>query len=86
MSDSNKLPAGWALPSNLRKWHYFSAGEMRSLCQSVFFGGERFDDKHDSPDNCAQCKRAWLRKNRPLKSPLIRCGVPKSTQSEGGTA
>jgi len=51
------LKRGWGFPGNSRKAHYFLAGEMISICGRMMFAGERFDDKHESPDNCAECKR-----------------------------
>jgi hypothetical protein len=52
-----KLKQGWGFPLNIRKAHFFTEGEIISICGRLMFAGERFDDKHDSPDNCAKCKR-----------------------------
>lgn len=54
------MPAkqGWWWPLNSRKAHYMVEG--RSLCgRWMCFGtpSELDDDKHDSPDNCAECRR-----------------------------
>lgn len=46
---------GWGWPATSRKAHYFR-GSL-SLCGKWLFGGELFDDKHDSLDNCAACRR-----------------------------
>lgn len=47
---------GWGWPLNTKKSHYFVGG--RSLCGK--WGAmmlELNDNKHKSPDNCAECKR-----------------------------
>jgi len=49
---------GWSWPVNSQRAHYFPAGELISLCgRWMILGGEREDDKHDSPDNCAACRK-----------------------------
>lgn len=53
---------GWGWPGNSRKAHYFESGELISLCRGWMFGGSREDNNHDSPDNCASCKRALAKK------------------------
>lgn len=54
---SSTLPAGWARPASASKWHYFPAGEPRSLCMQWALVGERDDSDDDSPQNCASCRR-----------------------------
>jgi len=54
MSD---LKQGWGFPINSRKAHYFKEHEIISICGKMMYSGERFDDKHDSPDNCAACMK-----------------------------
>jgi hypothetical protein len=64
MTDGGKerFGVGWAWPENSRKAHYFEAGSITSLCHRWIFGGDRENDRHDSQDNCAECKRLYKRK------------------------
>jgi hypothetical protein len=48
---------GWGFPLNSRKAHFFTAGEIISVCGRMMYSGERQDDNHNSPDNCAECRR-----------------------------
>lgn len=69
------LPAGWGMPQCSRKAHYFRAGDTMSLCNGVgFYRGPRDDTQHDSPDNCAQCRKRRARMVSPLKINRVRCG------------
>ena len=60
MADRVPNEAGWAQPSNARKWHYFEAGSMESVCGRwmVFYkdreGGIAVPDEQ-GPDDCAAC-------------------------------
>ena len=56
-ADDKVLTAGWTRPGASKKWHYFQAGAKTSLCGKWMFVGERDDSDHDSPENCAECKR-----------------------------
>jgi len=50
--------AGWAMPSNAHKYHYFTdAAGRRSLCRQWRFFGvlDSHDLSHD--DNCKDCER-----------------------------
>lgn len=59
--DPPPLPRGWG-PIVGRRSHYFRQGEERSLCGRIgFYFGGRDDGLHDSPDNCAECRRRRLR-------------------------
>lgn len=51
------MARGWGWPVNSKKAHYFRSGSERSLCGQWAFWGQREDDSHSSPDNCAECKR-----------------------------
>jgi hypothetical protein len=57
MATQAKNSRGWAFPTaNARKAHFFI--ESRSLCGKFAYWGEEIeDDKHESADNCAACKR-----------------------------
>ena len=50
---SNK---GWGFPARSRKAHYFNDDPI-SLCGKWMFIGERFDNKHEHPDNCKPCMK-----------------------------
>lgn len=52
---------GWAWPGLSRKAHWFPADDLTSLCGRWLFGGIREDDRHTSPDNCAECKRRHVK-------------------------
>lgn len=52
-----ELIEGWGFPMNSKKAHFFLKGESISICGRMMYTGERENDKHDSPDNCAECKR-----------------------------
>lgn len=55
---SEVLLQGWGWPSYSRKAHFFASDDTRSLCRKWgFFEGTRQDDRHESPDNCAECRR-----------------------------
>ena len=51
--------AGWSKPPTAAKWHYFLAGEDRSLCLRYGFNldGDREDTNDAYPDNCAACRK-----------------------------
>lgn len=55
---------GWGPCQGTKKWHYFVRG--RSLCGSFmlfFYGDAKLeDDKHDSVDNCATCRKKLEKK------------------------
>lgn len=53
------LKRGWGFPANSKRAHYFVEG--RSLCMKWIFMGQLYDDNHESPDNCAACKRLRAR-------------------------
>ena len=55
------LSRGWRFPLNSRKAHYFLDGESISLCRKWMYTGESEDTNHDSPDNCAECRRRRAR-------------------------
>lgn len=59
---------GWGYPLNSRKAHYFTTGEIISICRKMMYSGPRQDDNHNSPDNCAECKRKQ-KKLSPVESP-----------------
>lgn len=58
---------GWAHPLLAKKWHYFLADDLVSVCGKWMLAGTRYDDpSYDiDPDNCAACKKkvAKLRKD-----------------------
>ena len=56
---SGELGPGWGFPGSSRKAHYFPADDpTMSLCRKWgFYMGERYDDKHDHSENCAECVR-----------------------------
>lgn len=55
---SSELQAGWGIWPGLRKWHYFPAGDIFSLCRKVgFFWGARYPSDDAAPDNCAACQK-----------------------------
>ena len=63
---------GWGYPFHAKKAHYFKSGETTSLCGGMVFTGDRFDDNHNSPDNCAVCKRRFKKEIRtPAISPAV---------------
>lgn len=39
----------------------------RSLCLAWLYGGPLHDTNHDSPDNCARCKKARAKHFAPAK-------------------
>ncbi len=47
--------AGWACPSNSRKWHYFWQG--RSLCGRWGFFGRLWEMFASAKEACAECRR-----------------------------
>jgi hypothetical protein len=53
------LPAGWGMPGNSRKFHFFDADSLTSLCGKWgFFAGRRDPDNGTkSKDDCAACRR-----------------------------
>jgi hypothetical protein len=60
MSEEKK-PEGWAFLWNSKKWHYFR--DCRSLCGRwlcLSYDVEK-EEKIDSPDNCAECRRRRLK-------------------------
>ena len=60
--NETKLNAGWGLPVNSRKYHYFKENDTFSLCMHYgFYSGPRENDTHYSPDNCAECKRLFIK-------------------------
>ena len=63
-----KLEQGWGYPPpGGRRSHYFSEGATESLCRRHgFYRGPREDNNHDSPDNCAECKRRRAKLERAL--------------------
>jgi hypothetical protein len=52
-----KLNAGWGWPLNSKKAHYYTEGEVTSICGAWMYSGPRENTAHDSPDNCAKCKK-----------------------------
>jgi len=48
---------GWGWPMNSQKAHYFPAGEIISLCGRWMYSGHLEDDRHESRDNCAACRK-----------------------------
>jgi len=54
---SETLPKGWGWPGNSKKAHYFMEGSITAICGRWAYSGKRTDTWHDSPDNCAECKR-----------------------------
>lgn len=58
--------AGWAHPLLAKKWHYFKADDITSVCGTWMLMGGRDDSPEydDQPENCAACKKkvAKLRK------------------------
>lgn len=57
-------PRGWGWPMNSRKAHYFEAG--RSLCgRWMFWGRDLLDDVARSPDDCAACWKALVKRGSP---------------------
>jgi hypothetical protein len=88
-------PTGWALPvmgvgaGPNAKAHYYSAGFAgSSLCgRYTMLGGQREDFHHDSPDNCAECRRR-LAKERPdlnisVAAKRVRVEVVESVKDDG---
>lgn len=79
---TSTLPAGWAKPgagmNSATKWHYFPAGEIRSLCNKWAFVGEREDSYDESFQNCAECRR----KVKALRTAAAT--TAKAQGSEGG--
>lgn len=63
--NAEPIPAGWAWPGLSKRAHYFPADSLRSLCGKWLLRGEREDTAHESPDNCAACKRARAKLVRP---------------------
>lgn len=54
MSDEYK--AGWGMPNNSRKAHYFPS--PTSLCGKYgFYFGPTSPDTYKSPDDCAACRK-----------------------------
>lgn len=53
---------GWACPTaRALKWHYFPAGEKKSLCgKYLLLAGGRYPGNDNSPDNCLACRRKKL--------------------------
>jgi hypothetical protein len=47
--------AGWGWPGLAKKAHYFE--DDYALCGKWLFTGATVDSNHDSPDNCATCRR-----------------------------
>lgn len=58
-------PQGWAWPGSSKKAHYFMQGDVRSLCMGWIYTGRREDTDHDSPDNCAACKKKRAKREAP---------------------
>ena len=58
MSEQANDQKGWGFVMNSRKAHYFN-GEGTSLCGRWLILSRMHleDDNHNSPDNCAECKR-----------------------------
>ena len=52
----NRVKKGWGFPLNSRKAHYFN-NDARSLCGKWMYFGTLEDSNHNSPDNCAKCRR-----------------------------
>ncbi len=65
MEEKIRFPAGWGFPLDSRKAHYFSNGEIRSLCDKWLFTGPRDPEDVVSKDDCARC-RTLLRKLTPV--------------------
>lgn len=49
--------AGWAHPLLSKKWHYFKADDIVSVCGKWMLAGERDDTLDEHPDNCMACKK-----------------------------
>lgn len=60
MNRTAGLAAGWARPERCEKYHYFPAGEPKSLCSKWLFMGNRWDEAHDLKINCGTCKKRRL--------------------------
>lgn len=60
-SKGSDLTAGWARPGLGVKWHYFLAGDTRSLCSKWLYFGPREEGNDGSPDNCADCRKRKLK-------------------------
>ena len=61
------MSEGWGWLSNSKKWHYFIGG--RSLC-GKWLGlglGELEQGNDKSPDNCAACSRAVVKRKAKQK-------------------
>lgn len=77
------LKAGWARPGLSRKFHYFPAGELRSLCNRWLFAGDYREDEYDDhEDNCAACMRR-VAKHRAMSNETNAPNVPAT---QGGEA
>lgn len=61
---------GWARPCQSRRYHYFLADEMRSICGAWTHGGIRRDEDDDHYDNCPHCRKAVAR----LRASAARAG------------
>jgi hypothetical protein len=48
---------GWGFPGNSRKAHYFGTDGMALCHRWGLFRGSLDDTNHESPENCAECKR-----------------------------
>lgn len=55
--EQETLPQGWGFPMNSRKAHFFQKGSLKSMCMKWLYAGPREDHSHESPDNCADCKK-----------------------------
>lgn len=50
---------GWGKSPASRKWHYFNRDSF-SLCGKIgFYFGPVSDNLHESPENCAECKKKF---------------------------
>lgn len=52
------LERGWGWPAKSKKAHFFLANDQKSLCGKWLYWGPREDTTHESPDNCAGCKKS----------------------------
>lgn len=50
---------GWSKPPTARKWHYFLAGDNRSICGGYGFNidGYREDTNDSHKENCKVCQK-----------------------------
>ena len=52
-----KIPAGWGLPMNARKYHYFVGGSIESLCRRWWYRGQR-GGTPGLDEACSSCAKA----------------------------